>query len=49
MFCFNSTNGSPGLELAVELLLLVGGLEAPVPELGRGIDELEVDLLQSHP
>jgi len=34
MFCFDNTNGSSGLELAVELLLLVGGLEAPVPELG---------------
>ena len=49
MFASDSTYGSSGLELAIELLLLVSGLEAPMPELGRGIDELEVDLLQRHP
>ncbi|BAT12842.1 Os11g0168250 [Oryza sativa Japonica Group] len=34
------------LELAEEPLFLVGGLEATVPELGRGVDELELDLLE---
>ena len=33
------------LEHAHELGLLVGSLEATVAELGRGVDELEVDLL----
>ena len=40
---------SLGLDLAVELLLLVGGLEATVPKLGRCVDELELDLLQGQP
>ena len=30
-------------------LLLVGSLEAPMPKLGRGIDELELDILQGQP
>merc|ERR1719335_1698989 len=34
------------LDAAVELALLLRGLEAPVPELGRRVDELEVDLLE---
>merc|ERR1719335_2170055 len=34
------------LDAALELALLLRGLEAPVPELGRRVDELEVDLLQ---
>jgi hypothetical protein len=33
------------LEHAHELGLLVGSLEAAVTKLGRGVDELEVDLL----
>ena len=40
---------SLGLDLAVELLLLIGGLEATVPKLGRCVDELELDLLQGQP
>merc|ERR1719335_1603150 len=36
------------LDAAVELPLLLAGLEAPVPELGRRVDELEVDLLESN-
>jgi hypothetical protein len=36
------------LELAEELLLLFGGLEATVTKLARGVDELEVDLLASN-
>lgn len=39
-------SSSSSLELAIEPLLLVRGLEATVPELGRGVDELELDLLQ---
>merc|ERR1719231_2227174 len=34
------------LDAAVELALLLHRLEAPVPELGRRVDELEVDLLE---
>merc|ERR1719377_257676 len=34
------------LDAAVELALLLRGLEAPVPELRRRVDELEVDLLK---
>lgn len=36
-------SSSSSLELAIEPLLLVRGLEATVPELGRGVDELELD------
>merc|ERR1719159_2068004 len=35
------------LERAHEALLLLGGLEATVAHLGSGVDELEVDVLQS--
>ena len=31
---------------AIELGLLLAGLEAPMPELGGGVDELERDLLE---
>jgi hypothetical protein len=37
---------SLGLELAKEPMFLVCGLEAPMPKLGRGVDELELYLLQ---
>ena len=36
-----------GLAATEEALLLLGGLEATVTELGGGIDELEFDLLES--
>eukprot|EP00080_Pristionchus_pacificus_P000700 PDM60720.1 hypothetical protein PRIPAC_54526 [Pristionchus pacificus] len=36
------------LEFSHEGLLLFGGLEASVAELGRGVDELEGDLLESN-
>ena len=35
------------LEWTHEALLLLGGLEATVAHLGSGVDELEVDVLQS--
>jgi len=37
---------SSGLDGSHELLLLVGGLETSVSDLGGGIDELEGDLLE---
>jgi hypothetical protein len=43
---WHSRSSSLGLELAKEPLLLLGGLEATVPKLGRGVDKLELDLLQ---
>jgi hypothetical protein len=43
------SNNSSGLELAEEPLLLLGCLETPVPKLGRGVDELELDLLERQP
>jgi hypothetical protein len=44
----NSVLGLLGGEGAKELVLLGGSLEATVAELGRGVDELKVDLL-GHP
>merc|ERR1719498_983224 len=41
-------HGDSLLHATVELPLLLRGLEAPVPELGRRVDELEVDLLESN-
>ena len=39
-------SSSSGLELAIEPLLLFCGLEAPMAELGRGVHELELDILK---
>lgn len=50
MFFPNGTlpNDYLSLEPPIELLLLLGGLEAPMPKLGRCVDELKLDLLQGH-
>merc|ERR1711966_101932 len=44
-----SSSGDVLLAHAHELRLLVCGLEATVPELGRGVDELEGDVLEGSP